>query len=175
MVHNLLHSRHLHGESSVQEVTSRDAKFSGRKQTRLSSLLPALQQLWMSDLHWQLPSQGSQTHRPPRPVRDSMLAELGHGYIGRKSLFLELLPRTAVEKAGLPAIWERVLERSLGLYDIFQIHLSPKVWYFYPWRSLLHPHFFFRGNSYHTAVGMSCSHILKAFRCLMLGHSGGSI
>lgn len=87
-------------------MTSRDAKSSGRKQTRLSSLLPALQQLWMSDLHWQLPSQGCQTHRPPRPVRDSMLAELGHGCIGRKSLSPELLPRTAEEKAGMPAMWE---------------------------------------------------------------------
>lgn len=98
-----LHSRHLH-RAVTQEITTRATKSSGRKQRCLNSLHPALQQLWMRDLHWQLPSQGSQTHRPPRPVRDSMLAELGHGCTDKTPQFPELRPRTAVGKAGMFAM-----------------------------------------------------------------------
>lgn len=90
-------------ESSTQEIPTRATKSSGRKQRCFNSPLPALLQLWMRDLHWQLPSPGSQTHRPPRPGRASMLAELGHGCTDRKPQFPELLPKTAVGKVGLCA------------------------------------------------------------------------
>lgn len=86
--------------SNTQGLITRGAKPLGRKRSCLTSLLPALQQLIC------LGSFFPTAARPPRPESDGMLAELGHGCIGRQALFPELLSRTRVRKQACSAMWE---------------------------------------------------------------------